>query len=68
MTKPVAKPKHSSVRDHVMTCGSGIPIDNFRIVANNNKEIDLCIIELILIHKDKPILNDTNSSFPLKLL
>ena len=66
--KPVAKPKHSSIRDHVMTCGSDIPIDNFKIVANNNKEIDLRIIESIFIHKDKPMLNDTNSSFPLKLL
>ena len=66
--KPVVKPKHSSIRDHVMTCGSDIPIDNFKIVANNNKEIDLRIIESIFIHKDKPMLNDTNSSFPLKLL
>ena len=51
-----------------MTCGSNIPIDNFKFVANNNKEIDLRIIESISIHKDKPMLNDSNSFFPLKLL
>ena len=51
-----------------MTCGLFIPIDNFNIVASNNKEIDLRIIESIFIHKDKPMLNDTNSSLPLKLL
>ena len=43
--KPVAKPKHSSILDYVMTCGSDIPIDNFKIAASNNKEIDLRIIE-----------------------
>ena len=43
-------------------------MDNFKIVASNNKEIDLRIIESKFANKDKPMLNDTNSSFLLKLL
>ena len=48
--KPVIKPKHSSIRDQVMTCGSDIPIDIYKIVASNNKEIDFRIIESTFIH------------------
>ena len=51
-----------------MTCGSDIPMGNFKIVASYNKEIDMRIIESIFIHKDKLMLNDTNSSFLLKIL
>ena len=51
-----------------MNCGSDIPIDNFKIVASINKEIDLRIIESTFIHKNKPILGDINLSFPLKLV
>ena len=51
-----------------MICCSDIPMNNFKIVPSNNKEIDLRIIESIFIHKDKPMLNDTNLYFPLKLL
>ena len=51
-----------------MICGSDIPMYNFNIVPSNIKEIDLRIIESIFIHKNKPLLNDSNSSFPLKVL
>ena len=50
-----------------MNCGTDVPMDKFKIVAGNNKEFDLPIMESILIHKDKPMLKDTNSSFPSKL-
>ena len=66
--KSMIRPKQSSIRDHVMSCGSDIPIDDFKIVASHSKEIDLRILESIFIQKEKPILNDSNSSFPLKLL
>ena len=38
--KPLFEPKHSSIRDHVMACGSDIPMENFKIVATTNEEID----------------------------
>ena len=66
--KPLVKPKKSSIRDHVVTWGLEIPMDNFKIVARSNKEINLRIIESTFIHQDKPILNDDDSQFPLKLL
>ena len=37
--KPVAKPKHSSIRDHIMICGTGIPMENLEINAVRSKEI-----------------------------
>ena len=66
--KPAVRPKHSNIRDYVMTCGSVITINNFKNVASNNKEIELHIIDSSFIHNDKPLLNDTNLYFPLKLL
>ena len=42
-------------------------MDNDRSYSTN-KDINLCIIESIIIQKDRPMLSDTNLSFPLKLL
>ena len=47
-----------------MFCDSGIAMDNFKIVATTNKEVDLQIIEWIFNNEDKPMPNDTNLFFP----
>ena len=64
--KPIVKPKQSSIRDHVTICGTSIPEDKFKIVATTNKENDLRFIRSNFIHKDKPMVNDINSSFLLR--
>ena len=66
--KPLVIPEQSSFQDQVITCGSGISMEHFKNVAIADKKIKLRIIESIFTYKDKPILEDTKSSFPLKLL
>ena len=44
--------------DGVIVCGLGV--EDLKIVATNNMEIDLSIIESIFIHKDKPKLNGSS--------
>ena len=66
--KTVIRPKLSSIRDHAMSCTSDINIEHFKIIGFNNRDIDLRILESIFIYKEKPLLNESTSAFPLKLL
>ena len=65
--RPLAKPPHSAVRLHSEQCGSFPTSDNFKILAQCNKK-DLRILESLFIYKVRPILNNTESSYPLKIV
>jgi len=43
-------------------------MEYLKIIAFKNREIDFRVIESIFIIKDKPVLNENNSAFPLKLI
>ena len=67
--RPISNPCHSSIRTHTeSTCGSPINLDNFKILCSANNFNDLRILESLHIFKRHPILNNTDSSYPLTFI
>ena len=66
--KRVKNVKQSAVSDHLLQCDCSINFDDFDILAPEANSFRLLIKESLLIIHDKPVLNRTTTSFPLKLL
>ena len=65
--KQVKNVKELVVSDHCLQCDCVINFDNFDVLASDTNIFRLLIKESLLIKQDKPILNCTIKSFPLKL-
>ena len=65
--KRVKNIKESAVSDHHLQCDCVISFDDFYVLASDTYNFRLLIKESLLIKQDKPILNRTIKSFPLKL-
>ena len=65
--KRVKNVKQSAVSDHLLQCDCSINFDDFDILASETNNFRLIIKESLLIMRDKPVLNRTTTSFPLKL-
>ena len=65
--KRVKNVKESAVSDHPLQCDCTIDFDHFDILASDTNSFRLLIEESLLIKCDKPVLNRTLKSFPLKL-
>ena len=65
--KRVKNVKQSAVSDHLLQCDCSIIFDDFDILASETNNFRLLIKESLLIMCDKPVLNRTTTSFPLKL-
>ena len=65
--KRVKNVKESAVSDHPLQCDCTIDFDHFDILASDTNSFRLLIKESLLIKRDKPVLNCTVKSFPLKL-
>ena len=65
--KRVKNVKQSAVSDHLLQCDCSINFDVFDILASETNNFRLLIKESLLIMRDKPVLNRTTTSFPLKL-
>ena len=59
--------KESAVSDHLLESNCSIPFHHFDILASDAKRFRLLIKECLLIKRDRPQLNKTIKSFPLKL-
>ena len=59
--------KESAVSDHRLQCDCIISFDGFDVLTSDTNNFRLLIKESLLIKRDKPILNRTIKSFPLKL-
>ena len=66
--RALTTPPHSSVREHVETCGSPVTMNQFKILDFCNSNNDLCILESLYIYKLKPAINDSQSSHPLHIV
>ena len=58
-TKPS---KESAIREHFLNCNNISSFEEFTILTNKNKKFDLEIKEILLIKRDRPILNKNISS------
>ena len=65
--KRVKNMKESAVSDHHLQCDYVISFGDFDVLASDTNNFRLLIKESLLIKRDKPILNRTIKSFPLKL-
>ena len=65
--KRVKHLKESAVSDHRLQCDCVFSFDNFDVLVSDANNFRLLIKESLLIKQDKPILNCTIKSFPLKL-
>ena len=59
--------KESAVSDHRLQYDNVISFDDFDVLASDTNNFRLLIKESLLIKRDKPILDRTIKSFPLKL-
>ena len=66
-SKRVKNVKESAVSDHLLQCNCAIAFDHFDVLASDTNSFRLLIKESLLIKRDKPVLNCTVKSFPLKL-
>ena len=57
----------SSIRDHINETGHAASFDDFCILDKANNNFYLLIHESLLILRDRPTLNQQNSSIPLHL-
>jgi hypothetical protein len=64
---PLASPPHSAIRTHAEKCDLPVRLDDFIVVSSTSGTTDLRILESLYILSDKPVLNDTQSAFPLQL-
>ena len=66
-SKRVKNVKESAVSDHLLQCNCAIDFDHFDVLASDTNSFRLLIKESLLIKRNKPVLNRTVKSFPLKL-
>ena len=66
--KRIKNAKESAVSEHLLQCDCTIDFDNFNIIASDTNSFRLLIKESLLVKRDKPVLNRTVKSFPLKRL
>ena len=61
----------TAVSEHLFDCGSSLPrlpcLDDFLVLASASNNFELELKESLLIHRDKPQLNNNVSSVPLHL-
>ena len=65
--KCVKSVKESAVSDEVLQCDCAIDFDHFDILASDTNSFRLFIKKSLLIKCEKPVMNRTDKSFPLKL-
>ena len=65
--KRVKTVKQSAVSDHFLQCDCSINFNDFDILTSETNHFRLLIKEILLIMRDKPVLNRNTTSFPLKL-
>ena len=65
--QPLSRPPYSSIRDHSVTTGHELKTDSFTVAFTTNS-INLRVSESILIHANRPSLNNTEASVPLNVL
>ena len=58
---------HSSIRNHCQQTSHPFSYDNFNIISSARSDFELSIKESLWIHNNRPNLNNTTSSFPIKI-
>ena len=65
--KRVKGDNNSAIREHRLFCNHSSFFDNFFILASNNNDFKVTLMESLLINSDHPPLNKNRHSLPLGL-
>ena len=57
----------TEIKQHLQECNSNCSFDNFNVIGQDNKTMNLKIKESLFIKRDKPVLNKNVFSTPLYL-
>ena len=55
------------IKEHHLFCNHSSGFDNFSILASNNNDFKVTLMEILLINRDHPPLNKNRHSLPLEL-
>ena len=59
--------KSTAVKDYMLICNQPVSFDDFEVLASSNSEFHLKIRESLLILRDQPVLDKSETSLPLHL-
>ena len=65
--KRVKGDEDSAIKEHLLFCNHTPDFEDFSILATNNNDFKVTLIEDFLINKDHPLLNKKKQSLPLEL-
>ena len=66
--KRVKGDNDSAIKEHHLFCNHSSGFDDFSMLASNNNDFKITLMESLLINRDHPPLNNNKHSLPLKLL
>ena len=58
---------NSAIKEHQLFCNHSSGFDDFSILASNNNDFKVTLMESLLINRDHPPLNKNIHSLPLEL-
>ena len=57
----------SAIKEHLLFCNHTPDFEDFSILATNNNDFKVTLMESLLINRDHPPLNKNKQSLPLEL-
>ena len=57
----------STIKEHLLFCNHTPDFEDFSILATNNNDFEVKLMESLLINRDHPPFNKNKQSFPLEL-
>ena len=65
MEKHIKNAEELAISDNLLQCDSPITFEDYDILASDSNKFKSLIKEILLIKRDKPVLNRTTKSFRL---
>ena len=66
--KFLANPDPSPIREHSFSCDTPVSSDDFSILCRATRQLDLHTLESLYIFRQRPVLNNMQSSVPLQIV
>ena len=65
--KRVKDDDDSAIKEHLLFCNHTPDLEDFSILATNNNDFKVTLMESLLINRDHPPLNKSKQSLPLEI-
>ena len=57
----------STIEEHLLFCNHTLEFEDFSILAGNNNDLRVMLMESLLINRDHPLLHKNKQSLPFEL-